>query len=70
MPEPIPDLQTTILEAYFFAYIDRGIGADETPLFTRELANEPLDAVVAREFGLSLTYAEAAIDMARIEVAL
>ncbi len=70
MPEPIPDLQTTILETYFFAYIDRGIGADETSLFTRELANEPLDAVIAREFGLFLAYAEAAIEIARIEVAL
>ncbi len=70
MPAAMPNLHPTILETYFFAYIDRRIGADETPLFTRDLDGEPLAAVIARDFGLPLAYAEAAIDIARIEVAL
>lgn len=64
------DPHITILESYFFGYIDRGIGADETPLFTRTLDGEPLSGVIAEEFALPLHYAEAAIDMARQEVAL
>ena len=28
------DIHATILETFFFCYIDRNIGADETPLFT------------------------------------
>jgi len=60
----------TILESYFFGYIDRGIGADETPLFTRTLNGQPLSGIIAEEFVLPLHYAEAAIDMARQEVAL
>ena len=64
------DPHITILESYFFGYIDRGIGADETPLFTRTLDGEPLSGVIAEEFALPLYYAEAAIDMARQEVAL
>jgi hypothetical protein len=67
---PIPDLHTTILETYFFGYIDRRIGADETPLFTRTLDGEPLASVIGRQFGLPRHYAEAAIDIARQEVAL
>jgi hypothetical protein len=70
MPQPLADVHTTILETYFFRYIDRRIGADQTPLFTRMLDGEALSIVIAREFGLPLHYAEAAIDMARIEVAL
>ncbi|MGC1481317.1 MAG: hypothetical protein WA771_12475 [Chthoniobacterales bacterium] len=62
------DTHTTILETYFFQYIDRRIGADETPLFTRTLDGEPLSAVVARKFTLSATEAEAAIHAAREEV--
>ncbi len=64
------DPHITILESYFFGYIDRGIGADETPLFTRTLDGQPLSDVIAEEFALPLHYAEAAIDMARQEVAL
>jgi hypothetical protein len=70
MPEPISDLQITILETCFFSYIDRGIGADETPLFTRTLDGRPLSDVIAERFDLPIHYAEAAIDMARHEVAL
>lgn len=57
-----------IIENYFFGYIDRDIGADETPLFTRTLDGRPLARVVAEKFQLSPHYAEAAIDMARQEV--
>jgi hypothetical protein len=64
------DPHTNILETYFFGYIDRGIGADETPLFTRSLDGTPLSVVVAEKFDLPPHYAEAAIDMARQEVAL
>lgn len=60
----------SILETYFFSYIDRGIGADETPLFTRTLDGTPLSSVVAEKFDLPRHYAEAAIDMARQEMAL
>ncbi len=64
------DPYTSILENYFFGYIDRGIGADETPLFTRTLNGKPLSTVIADELDLPPHYAEAAIDMARQEVAL
>ena len=36
------DIHATILETFFFGYIDRNIGADETPLFTRTHEGEPL----------------------------
>ena len=59
-----------ILETYFFGYIARGIGAEETPLFTRTLDGLPLSNVIAEKFGLPVHYAEAAINMARQEVVL
>jgi hypothetical protein len=64
------DPHTCILETYFFGYIDRGIGADETPLFTLTLDGKPLSGVVAKQYELPPHCAEAAIDMARMEVAL
>ena len=64
------DIHAPILETFFFGYIDRNIGADETPLFTRTHEGEPLWAVIAREFGLPPHEAESAIDIARKEVAL
>lgn len=64
------DPHIIILESYFFGYIDRGIGADETPLFTRTLDGQPLSRVIAEKLALPLHYAETAIDMARQEVAL
>ena len=70
MPHPHTDIHISIIETYFFGYIDRGIGADETPLFTRTLDGKPLAAAVAERFELPPHYAEAAIDMARQEVAL
>ena len=62
------DIHTTILESYFFHYIDRRIGADETPLFTSALNGQPLSAVIAADYGLSSEDAEAAILAAREEV--
>lgn len=64
------DTQARILRTYFFDYIDRGIGADETPLFTRMLDGQPLSQVIAGAFGLPLREAQAAMDAARQEVAL
>ena len=65
-----PDPHTTILETYFFGFIDRGVGANETPLFTRTFEGRPLAAAVAQEFQLSAALAEEVIDLARKEVAL
>lgn len=64
------DPHITIIESYFFSYIDRGMGADETPLFTQTLDGKPLSGIIAQEFALPLRDAEAAIDLARQEVAL
>ncbi len=64
------DIHATILETFFFGYIDRNIGADETPLFTRTHEGEPLSDVIARRFQLTQDEAEAAIEAARQEVAL
>lgn len=64
------DPHAFILETYFFGYIDRGIGANETPLFTRNLDGQSLAHVIAEEFQLASHHAETAIDMARQEVAL
>lgn len=64
------DQHTIILETYFFGYIDRGVGADETPLFTLMHDGRPLAATVAEAFQLSSAGAEEAIDLARKEVAL
>jgi len=57
-----------MLATYFFGYIDRGISADETPLFTRSLEGLPLSNVIAENFSLSLPDAESAIEAARQEV--
>ncbi len=64
------DPRKAILGTYFFSYIDRGIGADETPLFTLTLDGKPLSHVIAEAFQLPPHEAEAIIDMARQEVAL
>ena len=64
------DIHTTLLETYFFGYIDRGIDAQETPLFTRTYEGEALSTVVARAFQLSAQEAQAAIEAAWQEVAL
>jgi hypothetical protein len=64
------DIHATILETFFFCYIDLNIGADETPLFTRTHEGEPISDVIARRFQLTQDQAEAAIEAARQEVAL
>jgi hypothetical protein len=68
MHPPITDPHTAILETYFFDYIDRRIGADETPLFTLTFHGEALSVVVVREFQLSPQEADAALEAARQEV--
>jgi len=68
MPHPIADTHSTILEAFFFSHIDRGVGADATPLFTLIEEDQRLCTVVAARFQLSETEAEAAIETARQEV--
>lgn len=62
------DPHTTLVEDYFFRFIDRGIGADETPLYTKIHDGEPLARVIARDFDLSEPEAVAAIETARQEV--
>ena len=58
------DIHATILETFFFGYIDRNIGADETPLFTRTHEGEPLSDVIARDSSFTQDEAEAAIEAA------
>jgi hypothetical protein len=64
------NIHDTILETFFFGDIDRNIGADETPLFTRTHEGEPLSDVIARRFQITQDEARAAIETARREVAL
>ena len=68
MSQTSSDLHAAILETYFFEYIDRGIGADETPLFTQILEGKDLPFVIAEGCRLPLHEAEAAVEMARQEV--
>jgi hypothetical protein len=64
------DLHTTILEVYFFAFIDEGAAPNQTPLFTGSHAGQPLAGIIARDFGLSPEEAESALEIARKEVEL
>ena len=68
MSHPISDAHTSILETYFFSHIDRGIGADKTPLFTVIKEGQSLSTVVAARFQLSETEAKSAIEAAQQEV--
>ena len=68
MPHLIEATHTSILETYFFSHIDRGIGADETPLFTLIEEGQPLSKVVEARFQLSEAEAQSAIEAARQEV--
>jgi hypothetical protein len=63
------DPHDSILERYFWDFVDRGDAPADTPLFTG-MDGEPLPTVIAREFGLSPHEAESAIEVARKEVAL
>ena len=60
----------TILQRYFWDFVDRGDAPADTPLFTGIHGGEPLPTVIAREFGLPPHAAECAIKIARKEVAL
>ncbi len=68
MSNPIADTHSSILETYFFCQIDRGIGAESTPLFTMVDNGQALSEVVAERFQLSESDASAAIEIARQEV--
>jgi hypothetical protein len=45
------DAHGEILETYFFEWIDRGIGTNETPLYTLGQARETLSYAKARALG-------------------
>jgi hypothetical protein len=64
------DAHETVLQKYFWDFVDRGDATGDTPLFTGIHGGEPLPAVIAREFGLPPDEAESAIEIARKEVAL
>jgi hypothetical protein len=64
------DPHDSILERYFWDFVDRGDAPADTPLFTAIHGGESLPSLVAREFGLPLNEAEFAIEIARKEVAL
>ncbi|HEY5769004.1 MAG TPA: hypothetical protein VIS71_04070 [Terrimicrobium sp.] len=64
------DPHDSILERYFWDFVDRGDAPADTPLFTGIQDGEPLPTIIAREFDRELNEAESAIDIARKEVAL
>jgi hypothetical protein len=64
------DHHETILEQHFFEFVDRGNPPDATSLFTGIHNGESLSQFIARQFQLSQCDAEAAIEVARREVAL
>jgi hypothetical protein len=66
----VSDPHEAILEQYFFAFADRGVLPEATPLFTGVHHGESLSQVIATQFQLSPQEAEAAIEAACREVAL
>ena len=64
------DPHDSILERYFWGFVDRGVASTDTPLFAGIHKGEPLAAIIAREFCVMPREAKAAIDIARKEVAL
>ena len=64
------DPHETILEQHFFEFVDLGGAPEATPLFNGIYDGESLARVIARQFQLSQCDAEAAIEVARREVAL
>ena len=64
------DPHDSVLARYFWDFVDRGVAPANTPLFVGIHKGEPLAAIIAREFRLMPCEAEAAIDIARKEVAL
>ena len=64
------DPHDSVLDDYFWDFVDRGDAPADTPLFTGIQGGEPLAVIIAREFGLPPHEAESAIEIARKEVAL
>jgi hypothetical protein len=64
------DPHDSILQRYFWDFVDRGVAPVDTPLFKGIHGGETLAVVIAREFGLGPHEAESAIEIARKEVAL
>jgi hypothetical protein len=64
------DPHDSILQRYFWDFVDKGVASADTPLFTGIHGGKPLAAIITREFGLPLHEAESAIDIARKEVEL
>ena len=64
------NLHDTILERYFWSYVDRGEAPAGTPLFTGSHHGKPLSDIIRDEFHLSSDESEAAIEAARREVEL
>jgi hypothetical protein len=71
MVHPAPEqIYELILEDYFFSLVDRGVPAEETPLFTGNLKDEDLTSAVGCRFGLSDQEALLHLAHAQEEVAL
>ncbi len=64
------DQHDFILDAYFWAYVDGGVEPEQTPLFSGLHEGSPLSETLATSLGMSLPDAEAALELARQEVAL
>ena len=64
------DPHETILEHHFFEFLDRGHPPEATPLLTGIYNGESLSHLIARQFQHSQHEAEAAMEVARREVAL
>jgi hypothetical protein len=64
------DPHSQILDSYFWHFVDRGHDPADTSLFTGIQGDQPLAVIIAREFDLPPHEAEAAIEIARKEVAL
>jgi hypothetical protein len=64
------DPHDSVLARYFWDFVDQGVAPADTPLFAGIHKDEPLAAIIAREFRLMPGEAEAAIDIARKEVDL
>jgi hypothetical protein len=57
-----------LLDIYFIEYVDQGMNADETPLFTRECDGVPLDMIVSKRYKVSIGLANEMVEAARREL--
>ncbi len=64
------ELIRTLLEVYFIEYVDRGINANETPLYTKEYQGVPLDMIISRKYQVSIEEATEMVEAARRELLL